>query len=264
MSFAHYTHKGLRRNNQDYVRVSPERKIAIIGDGMSQQEKGEAASRAGVETAYAYLHLEIQKFGEGTQNENIDDRVKLLLQNTGALANQAVLNLNKNLGINSGSTLEALTIIGDTAFLLHIGDSIVYHYNGWLRQITKDHYIVKWARRKQKDGSIKITFVGGMYCFLGDSVPRGEIISWQLEKNDIILMCTDGLSEEISKKKISEMIKTGKTPCNIKQLLIDECDGKTDDNNTFVIYRHDGKNERTGHTPKPDIISPQLKKTQNT
>ena len=57
MSFAYSITQGRRKANQDYARVSPQQRIAVLGDGMSGQVRGDMASLLGVETAFAYLHL---------------------------------------------------------------------------------------------------------------------------------------------------------------------------------------------------------------
>jgi len=254
MSLAHYINTGTRKSNEDYVRVDPSNKIFVIGDGMSKHVRGDMASLLGVETAFAYLHLNsVQVLGRVAEQIPFNLIPYFFLWNAGHFANRAVFDFNVANKIDSGSTLEAIRIIGNRLHLCHIGDSRVYRTrNGKLEQVTKDHYA---------DTIIDGCLYSGITCSLGEVITRGDVLSCTLEKDEIVLICTDGLPNDVEDSTLENYVLKGKTPEEIKRIIAENHGGKTSDNCTFIIYKHDGLDINDGtHSPDWDRLRNALAK----
>lgn len=102
-----------------------------------------------------------------------------------------------------GSTLSAVAILGDTAYIAQVGDSRVYihHKEKKLHQITNDHSVVAEQLREgliSKEDAKNHHMKNVITRALGvkESV-EVDIFSLYLQKGDTILLCTDGLSNMV-------------------------------------------------------------------
>ena len=201
----------LRDINEDYYYISnPEDEIQvfILADGMGGYNGGEVASRLATTTALSYIKSNFQNIPK--EKEDILNLIKSAME----YANMVVYeksNEDKELE-GMGTTLEVSLIYNNRIYIGHAGDSRIYRIRrNFIRKLTRDH---SYVQKLVKDGTIteeqarnhpkKNMLMKALGCtsFLEPDVTVKGFI-----KDDIILMCSDGLSNMLKDEEIFEIIK---------------------------------------------------------
>lgn len=200
-----------RDMNQDYYYISsPEDplKIYILADGMGGYNGGEIASKLATTTALSY----IQSNFENTPKERED--ILKLVKSAMEYANMVVYEKSKEQKDldGMGTTLEVCLIYNNKLYLGHVGDSRIYRLRGeFFRKLTHDH---SYVQKLVKDGTItqeeadhhpkKNMLMKALGCtaFVEPDVTVKGFI-----KNDIILICSDGLTNMVEEQEIYNILK---------------------------------------------------------
>ena len=100
-------------------------------------------------------------------------------------------------------------------YVANVGDSRLYVVNDEIKQITRDHsYVEEMVRmgnldrdsaRNHPDKNIITRAVGAM-----DTI-NVDFFEVEIEKGDIVLMCSDGLTNMIEDQEILEILKREKS-----------------------------------------------------
>ncbi len=230
----------IRANNEDCIYVGDDKdKIYIVADGMGGHNGGETASALAVESFLKYV-----KENKLHGNDAYDVLVGGI-----AFANDYVYKKSiENPDLNGmGTTFTCLYIDEEKMAIAHVGDSRAYVLRAnKLLQLTKDHtYVMEMVRQGKitpKEAEIHprrnvITRAVGT----AETVETDLIIE-TMEKDDIILLCSDGLSAMVKDKAIEEVLiqKTG-LELKAERLieLANESGGR--DNISLIIVRHEVK-----------------------
>ena len=120
-----------------------------------------------------------------------------------------------------GTTLVVALLRNKRAYIANLGDSRIYRFRkGRLTQLTKDHSVVSELLNKGKikpeeaqnhESQGEITHYVGM-----EEKAKPYIRSFSLKKGDRLLLCTDGLTDEIDDEAIASVLGTQddcKTAC---------------------------------------------------
>ncbi len=100
------------------------------------------------------------------------------------------------------STFSGVLFYGAKIFLAHIGDSRIYHYSkGKLSRFSRDHSL---QELKGNNGALKTAIVNAFGA--PDLFLDFEEITPKLQNDDILLICTDGLSKELSDEEIANCL----------------------------------------------------------
>lgn len=200
-----------RDMNQDYYYISnPEDplKIYILADGMGGYNGGEIASKLATLTALSY----IQNNFEDTPKERED--ILKLVKSAMEYANMVVYEKSKEQKDldGMGTTLEVCLIYNNKLYLGHVGDSRIYRLRGeFFRKLTHDH---SYVQKLVKDGTItqeeadhhpkKNMLMKALGCtaFVEPDVTVKGFI-----KDDIILICSDGLTNMVEEQEIYNILK---------------------------------------------------------
>ena len=200
-----------RDMNQDYYYISgPEDplKIYILADGMGGYNGGEIASKLATTTALSY----IQSNFENTPKERED--ILKLVKSAMEYANMVVYEKSKEQKDldGMGTTLEVCLIYNNKLYLGHVGDSRIYRLRGeFFRKLTHDH---SYVQKLVKDGTItqeeadhhpkKNMLMKALGCtaFVEPDVTVKGCI-----KDDIILICSDGLTNMVGEQEIYNILK---------------------------------------------------------
>ena len=135
--------------------------------------------------------------------------------------------------------LVRLGIIGDQIYIANVGDSRLYLVNNEIQQITRDHSLVeeminlgeidrKNARTHEKKNII--TRAVGV-----DSEVIPDFFEIDYTKGDIIMMCSDGLSNMIDDEDMKDIINQGNELEDIANNLIDVANNNGGKDNISVI-----------------------------
>jgi protein phosphatase len=211
----------VRQENEDACLVAPERGLFIVSDGMGGQQAGAAASRIVVNVLPALLEREL---GRGRLSPG---RIR------GALGH-AVTELSAQLRAEAakrpglfgmGATVVLVLLAQRQAHIMHLGDSRAYLLRrGHLRRLTRDHTVAAVLLRLKEiteeeapehPGAHRLTRYVGMD---GDALP--DIQTLELQADDRLLLCSDGLTGMVSDRRIAHLLRQQPTPEEACQALI--------------------------------------------
>lgn len=213
----------IRGVNQDSFFFSDlkELPLFVVADGMGGHNAGEIASNMAIETIKEILNkhydmlcnkeMEIPKF----INTALDE------------ANKKIHRMSTtNHSLEGMGTTITLGIIEDKElFIGHIGDSRAYLYrNNQLIQVTQDHSLVAELVRNgtiSYEEAQKHPQKNIITRALGTQEDvKVDILSRQIEANDIILLCTDGLTNMVSEDKIKNILANSKDLQKSSEILV--------------------------------------------
>jgi len=224
----HVTHVGnVRQHNEDAYRIDAEHNFGVLADGMGGHEGGEIASRIVVECVCDALR-------EGRPMADA------LVQAHHAVRKAAENGEGKP---GMGSTALALKIDNEDFEVVWVGDSRAYYWDGQtLAQISKDHSLVQTL---VDEGSITpaearvhpqrnyVTQAIGMSDLQTMEVGR---VQGRLYQGQQLLLCSDGLSGEVSDSEIAEILRLELNEKQKTDLLIQKAlDNGGTDNVTVLL-----------------------------
>ncbi|MBR6259638.1 MAG: Stp1/IreP family PP2C-type Ser/Thr phosphatase [Oscillospiraceae bacterium] len=202
--------KGIvRRINQDayYTFCDDAKKLAIliVCDGMGGAAGGETASRLAVETASEYIR-------EGLNEDSYtEEGLTGLLLGASEKANRAVFSesLKRPSLKGMGTTLVAALVTEELTAVLNIGDSRAYLISdGAIKQITRDHSVVEdMIKRGELDRvSARVHPKKNLITrAVGTDINvNGDIFLPDVKEGDILLLCTDGLSNQLEDSELKD------------------------------------------------------------
>ena len=193
----------IRENNEDALLAMPDEGCFLVTDGMGGGDAGEDASRIVVEALSEALR--------GCGNSSPGER-KLIVQQALLDANSRSGRYRMRHGYDAmGSTVVLLLLDSwdpQTAQVCHVGDSRMYCFrNRELFRLTEDHNV-------RNELKVKCPMrVGGMNALtraigVADTV-RPEWHPISLCRDDILLLCSDGVSSMLSDEVLTETIADG-------------------------------------------------------
>ena len=194
-----------RKLNQDYV-FSSDRKIGnlsnvfSVADGMGGHNAGDYASRYTVDT----MVEEIERSFEQSPVKILENAIKTANHKLREKAAE-----NPNL-FGMGTTVVACTVLGRYLQVANVGDSRLYVINDKITQITRDHSLVeemvrmggidRVSARNHPDKNIITRAIGAT------GNVNIDFFEVPLRDGDIILMCSDGLSNMIEDSEILKIV----------------------------------------------------------
>ena len=188
-----------------------------------------------VESARDYIHKHFAK------NKDSKEKLETLLKDAIEYANSVVYKKaqsKENLR-GMGTTLDVCLIYNSRIYIGHVGDSRVYRIRKeFMRRLTKDH---SYVQTLVDDGTItkeeayshpkKNMLTKALGCV---ETVEPDVYTKTFIKDDIILMCSDGLTNMIREENIYEIIKQDKENA-IENLVKQVNDNGGLDNITVVI-----------------------------
>lgn len=200
-----------RQINEDSYYISKpddEIKLFIVADGMGGYNGGEVASNLAVQAAHNYILSNFEKAKES--KELLLDLAKNSMQYSNKIVYEKALQDEEFK--NMGTTLDICLIYGNKAYISHIGDSRIYRIRKeFMRKLTKDHSYVqqlvdegKITKEESMNHPKKNMLVKALGC---TEYIEPDVMIKAFIKGDIILMCTDGLTNMITEEEIFRIIK---------------------------------------------------------
>jgi serine/threonine protein phosphatase PrpC len=199
--FAGLTDKGMVRSaNQDSYHIDPDGRFFIVADGMGGHAGGEEASRIAIETAHTYVE---QHWEDEPDTKNLLAQA-LIASNDAIVADQEQ---NAQRG-DMGTTLVMILFRDDLVWSAHVGDSRLYRLRGnKLDLITEDD---TWVARAMKLGQLNAdeARVHPLRHVLSHCLGRRDLRQINIQTQDVnpgdrILLCSDGLTEEVPHDEIA-------------------------------------------------------------
>lgn len=200
----------VRDMNQDYFYISEIQdkiQLFIVADGMGGYKGGEIASRLAVETSKRYISNNFDLI------EHDKESILNLIKSAIEYANLVVYEKSKeNQELeNMGTTIDICLILGNKVYIGHVGDSRVYRKRkDFFRKLTTDH---SYVQKLVSDGTItkeeaynhpkKNMLIKALGC---SSFVEPDVMVKGFLKDDILLMCSDGLTNMLKDEEIVEII----------------------------------------------------------
>lgn len=217
-SFA-FTHPGhVRKVNEDAFYSCDEKGLWIVCDGMGGHEEGNFAS-----------HLITDIFEEFELKGDFEDRIALMnkqLKVIHALLQSKVEKLGSDVKI--GTTLMLLHIKENKGVCIHSGDSRCYNLrHSTLSTVTKDH-------------AVEIDDLYGYRRVLTSAISapgdlKIEITRFIVHPEDIFLLCSDGLYDNVSNQTIKASMEDISLESGIDKLRFNVLSSVADDNITAIL-----------------------------
>ena len=224
-----------RINNQDYVFTSENPvgnlpNLFIVADGMGGHRGGDYASSYAVEVMLDSI-------------ENSKETLpKHILEEAIRKANRAVrlkASLEEDLN-GMGTTLVCATISEEDCMLVaNVGDSRLYVINEEIRQITVDHsYVEEMVRmgeidresaRNHPKKNIITRAIGA------DDDVVTDFFTVKLSENDVVLLCSDGLSNMLEDDEIRQIYISKRDIVESAEALVDAANENGGKDNIAVI-----------------------------
>lgn len=195
-----------RKLNQDYVYVSEKPignlpNLFVVADGMGGHNAGDFASQCAVET----IIREVRGCFEKNPVRILSKAIRIANEQIRKKAGED----EKLLGM--GTTVVAATCLGHYLQVANVGDSRLYIIGSEIRQITRDHSLVeemvrmggidRKSARNHPDKNIITRAIGAL-----DTVEI-DFFHEELSPGDIVLMCSDGLTNMLEDEEIENILK---------------------------------------------------------
>ncbi|MBS6610213.1 MAG: Stp1/IreP family PP2C-type Ser/Thr phosphatase [Peptoniphilus harei] len=222
-----------RKNNEDSYFVNDSKNLYILADGMGGHLAGERASKMATDIIASHFK----------KNKNIrktEDVIEIL--------SSSIKNANKEIFESSennedyrgmGTTVSAGFVLEDVLVYSNIGDSRIYKINKGIEQLTRDDSFVNYlieigdiTEEEAKNHPKKNVLTKA----LGTTETLDVYVNTlKIEKDDIFLFCSDGLTNMISDEEIFKIVKEN-TPEVAKDVLLNlALENGGLDNITFIL-----------------------------
>ena len=220
----------IRENNEDMVSVGgillrdSETEISFdtdtdrchffVADGMGGHDKGEEASSFLLETLRDCFSL-------GDFDESLPEMLQSTVECIGAKLNARAVHEGQSRPM--GTTLTGVVFLKDKVWMVNSGDSRTYRFHdGLITQLSTDEV--------GRMGGLTGCIGGGM-----ESKPVIEDITDRVEEDDILLICSDGLSGAVWEDELEYFLVTSANPA--EELYDRALLNGTTDNVSIILVR---------------------------
>lgn len=207
-----------RKTNQDSICLDHDHHFYAVADGMGGHNGGDIASQISVKVMPEFL----------IQNSKLEPQ--LLIKNMIQSVNRAILQkADENPDLHGmGTTISAFLFSGPQLVIGNVGDSRVYLINNNnIYQITRDHSFVQeklnlgiYSREeavKDPQKNVLVRSVGF------EAELQVDVFNYRICKNDIFLICSDGLHGKVSDGDILYIVQRNiSDPSRCQQADIDK------------------------------------------
>ncbi|OJU12611.1 MAG: hypothetical protein BGN88_15350 [Clostridiales bacterium 43-6] len=209
--------------------------FAIICDGMGGANGGSVASNTAVKIITDQL---ANSYRLGMNSVS----VQRMLQTAAFAANITIYDMAKSIKTleGMGTTLVIVLVIEDIAYIAHAGDSRVYLIQDKTpEQLTRDHSVVQHMMEMgelTKEEAMNHPRRNVITRALGvNETVEVEYTEIELSTDDIVLLCTDGLTNYVSETDMLEVFTHNKFEDLCDKLIENANENGGGDNITVVI-----------------------------
>jgi PPM family protein phosphatase len=219
--------------------------LMVVADGMGGAAAGERASALAVESVEAFALNTLMWF---LHHEKADESILLVELRKGleqadrVVVEEAEANARFN---GMGTTLTMTYSVGRDLYIVHAGDSRAYLFReGHLEQVTSDHTLVQLLvsggvlssedAKTHSKRNVVTNVIGGPSAGV-----HAEIHKVRLEDGDVVLLCSDGLTEPVEDALIEETLAKSSDPDSAaRQLVSLALERGGPDNVTVIVARY--------------------------
>jgi PPM family protein phosphatase len=246
----------VRSGNEDNYLMLADRGVFIVADGMGGHAAGEVAS----EMAVRITSSEIGSL-RGLSDAEASDRLRSVIWAVNDAIFERTLSEHDKRGM--GTTATVLVLMPRRYLIGQVGDSRAYLLrNGQLLQLTKDHSYVQ----EQVDAGLLTPDQARVHPYSNvitrcvgagiDVVP--DIYFGTLEKGDVLLLASDGLTGMLEDEQLLEILRSDGSPQIWVDRMVAEANRRGGlDNITAILIRIDSVDSDTGEHPVVPVAASQ-------
>jgi protein phosphatase len=241
------TDVGRKRNhNEDSFLIDDEIQLYVVADGMGGHAGGGTASRLAVET----IDRELRAARDWTENpfrsetslqeSPLPEVIRSAVESACLSIFNAAQEDPRLAGM--GTTVIALLVKGDQAYLAHVGDSRAYLIRGELiQQVSEDHSLVN---EQIKAGMI--TPEEAKHSRYRNIITRSvgfeeevqvDVMGLLLEPGDTFVLCSDGLANLVDAEELRDLVWRTSVETAPRRLVDLANDRGGDDNITVIVVQ---------------------------
>ena len=237
----------VRDHNEDTIGTDADVGLVVLADGMGGYKSGEVASGIAVRTLMGLIKESVER-----QDLTLPDpatglsRPGILLRDAIQRANKIIYQTAKTQPNceGMGTTVVAGLFFDDKLTIAHVGDSRMYRLRGdRLEQVTQDHSLMQELVARgfyTAEEAARAAAKNFVTRALGVEVTvEVEITECPVEKDDLFLLCSDGLSDMVEDDDIQLTISTfgANLETLAKQLVLLSNENGGRDNVSVVLAR---------------------------
>lgn len=209
--------------------------LFAVADGVGGLDLGEVASATAIEAL-------TKGFAQAQADSMLIGLLPRLIQHANAAVHDCTLD-QRYRGKRMATTIVAAALRYDQAIISHVGDSRCYLVrDGRVRQVTQDHTLVNEQRKIGLISQEDIASSESRHVLLRSLGPEmfvsPETNAVSLRPGDTLVLCTDGVHDELSQLELGRIASQRKSPEEIAREIVAraiEVDGN--DNTTCQVVR---------------------------
>jgi protein phosphatase len=237
----------IREHNEDTIGTDSDIGLVVLADGMGGYKAGEVASGITVRTVMTLLKDAVEREDLSQRDPGSSlSRPGILLRDAIHRANKVIYQTAKTQANceGMGTTVVAGLFFDNNLTVAHVGDSRLYcHRAGELRQVTQDHSLLQElvsrgfytpAEAQRAASKNYVTRALGV-----EPTVEVDVTEFPVLKDDLFLLCSDGLSDMVEDEDIHLTINTfgGSLETLARQLVQLSNDNGGRDNVSIVVVR---------------------------
>lgn len=231
----------IRSVNEDRAVILPEQYgtvIAIIADGMGGHQAGDIASQLAIEK----IREELSGLPDGASLEERKAAIRLAVEAANAEVYRQASQREQLRGM--GTTVVVSLATPDQLVVGHIGDSRAYlAADSRLVQLTEDHSLVNellksgQITREEADHHPRRNVL--LRALGTDTEVQVDVVEHSWAEGDILLMCSDGLSNMVNEEECLEVLQSAHSlEHKVDELVERALSAGGDDNVTVVLIEN--------------------------
>jgi protein phosphatase len=237
----------VREHNEDTIGTDADIGLVVLADGMGGYKAGEVASGIAVRTVLTLIKEAVDREDLSLRDDESGlSRPGILLRDAIQRANKVIYQTAKTQAHceGMGTTVVAGLFFDDRLTIAHVGDSRLYRCrDGKLEQVTQDHSLLQelvargfYTPEEAQRAAAKnyVTRALGV-----EPTVDVEITEVPALKDDVYVLCSDGLSDMVEDDDIQLTINTfgANLETVAKQLVLLSNDNGGRDNISVVLVR---------------------------
>lgn len=243
----------VRRANEDCFLLNEPIGLYVVADGMGGHRGGGIASRMAIETIDGYMATPSQESSDTDATRTVETQSSAAnrLRQSIFLANQEIYtqSITDKACRGMGTTVSALYLAGNSIITANVGDSPIYLLrNREIETLYTPHTLLHERKKipKSMEGRFSesklahiLTRAVGIRSDVGV-----DLVETPCFADDIVVLCSDGLSGKLSMKEIRDVVYQNDSQSACKKLtdLANQRGGE--DNITVIVVRITSANER--------------------
>ena len=210
--------------------------LFAVADGVGGMDLGEVASATAIEVL-------TREFAAAQAGSLLPGLVPRLVQHANAAVHDLRLEARYR-GKQMATTLVACALRYDQAVVSHVGDSRCYLVRERVaRSITQDHTLVNQQRRMGLISAAEMVESASRHVLIKSLGPEmfvaPDTTTITIQSNDVLVLCTDGLHDEMAPATIAEIVSQDKKDMDsiARELVMRSVEIDGNDNTTAQVIR---------------------------